>query len=351
VIVAEVNIPFRLSAQQWITVPPQTYGGVQSALAALIDGISALGHEVKLLGAPGSSPSHPDVEVIDAGTFVDIARWLRSARFDIVHDHSCSVELSSRIASPMTLFHKWWHIYHKSSPPEPAYAAHPNIITLSSAHRSATGLASSRVVRLPVNPHRFEFSADKSDYLLFLGRISPWKGVAEAARFARCAGLKLIVAGPRWEREYFDYLMHLFHDCVEYVGEVGGEQKRRLLAKAIATMVFSQRRLDQTGHPFVEPGSTVVSESAVSGTPVISSDNGCLSEIVPHVGHVIDANVRITRQVARRILESLPAPAAVRDRAIEQWGHIKIANEYLTLCRAMNASHEGELNRARDNEG
>jgi hypothetical protein len=53
--IALINTPFEtpwLGPGHWITVPPQGAGGI---LANLIDGLTELGHEIYLLGAPGSA--------------------------------------------------------------------------------------------------------------------------------------------------------------------------------------------------------------------------------------------------------------------------------------------------------
>jgi glycosyltransferase involved in cell wall biosynthesis len=328
--VIEINIPFRVPGdhQRWITVPPQGYGGIQSALACLIDGLIELGHHVSLLGAPDSVRSSGNLNVVQAAAFDDMMRWVKSAEFNLLHDHSCACHMDY----PLDVHDRVWRVYHLSRPPDPEFSAFRNIITLSEAHRHNTGLLQSQVIRLPVNPKRFDFARQKKSYLLFLGRVSQWKGVREAASFAACAGMKLVVAGPCWEQQYFAELINDYGSVVEYVGELGGERKRRLLAEAFATVILSKSVPDQTGYTFCEPGSTVVSESAVSGTPVIGSSNGCLSEIVPRVGTIVQDPSAITPQVAKRILDSLPAPAAVREAAIEAWSHTKIASEYLNLA-------------------
>lgn len=109
----------------------------------------------------------------------------------------------------------------------------------------------------------------------------------EAAAFATAAGLPLRVAGPAWEKGYFDALVTDFPHTVEYVGEVGGRERARLIACAQALLVLSHPVPGPFGDVWSEPGSTVVAEAAVSGTPVIASDNGCLPEIVPGVGVVL----------------------------------------------------------------
>src|SRR5262249_45697667 len=153
--------------------------------------------------------------------------------------------------------------------------------------RTGAGSATAPVIRLPVNPQRYLFTDKKQDYLLFLGRVSRHKGVKEAATFAAAAGLPLRVAGPSWEPDYLAEVTARHPDTVEYVGDVGGHRRLELIAGARAALVMSQPVPGPFGDLWSEPGATVVSEAAVSGTPIISTANGCLPEIVPGVGVIL----------------------------------------------------------------
>jgi glycosyltransferase involved in cell wall biosynthesis len=186
-----------------------------------------------------------------------------------------------------------------------------------------------------VNPERCLFSREKGNYLLYLGRVSAHKGVHEAAAFAKAADLPLKVAGPSWEHEYLEALLTDFQSTVEYLGEVGGTARTDLIAYARALLVLSQPWGGPFGGRWSEPGSTVVAEASVSGTPVIASDNGCLPEIVPGVGHVLSTlgDEKVSAAEAQRILATLPSADVVRAVAVERWGHVKTAREYLAVYR------------------
>ena len=80
-----------------------------------------------------------------------------------------------------------------------------------------------------VDTEVFAFRADPEDYLLFLGRFTPGKGVLEAIEAARRTGMRLLVAAA--ENEYYREVVAPLvdeHDVV-FVGEVdrrGGEPAR-----------------------------------------------------------------------------------------------------------------------------
>ena len=99
--IAMLNPPFRYGADptQWITVPPQGYGGIQWVVSHLIDGLIELGHEVVLLGAPGSQP-RPGLTVLAVTSAAEAARALAEIPVDVIHDHSNGTMLTEQSSLP-----------------------------------------------------------------------------------------------------------------------------------------------------------------------------------------------------------------------------------------------------------
>lgn len=119
----------------------------------------------------------------------------------------------------------------------------------------------------------FEYSDQKDDYFLFLGRIGPGKGVHIATQIVEAVGGRLIVAGPgsmvgtgtRTNRPMDEY--------VEHVGVADVAMRKKLMAGAKAMLLPST---------FVEPFCGVHVESMLSGTPVITTDWGAFTEYNIH---------------------------------------------------------------------
>lgn len=322
--IAMINIPLRVpNTDDWITVPPQGYGGVQWVVANLVDGLLELGHTVYLLGAPGSPSTNPRLRIVDAGEAADIREWLRTAAVDIVHDHANGIVPLSEGSTPFVSTH------HLTGAPR----VRQNAIYLSYAQRADACGGDAPVIRIPVNPSRYDVVTAKGDFLLTVSRISRWKGVLEAARFASVAGMRLYVAGPAWEADYVQEIVSCFSHAVQFIGEIGGDRRLQMLAAARAVLVLSQPCPGPWGGVWCEPGATIVSESAASGTPVIASNNGCLPEIAPHVGVVIGTGQDPSPHVVERALAELPSAETVRTAAIREWGHVKIAAEHVSLYR------------------
>lgn len=328
--VAVINPPFPSPTQpgRWITVPPEGYGGIQWVVAHLLDGLLALGHEVCLLGAPDSRSFHPRLTVIPAATQAEIRAWVGRASVDIVHDHTNGI-VGPGDTKPGVAYLSTHHLTG-----QPKYPA--TCVYLSSAQKgNADATERAPVIRIPVNVSRYEIAKRKDEFLLFLGRVSAHKGALEAAAFARAAGLPMVVAGPSWEPAYRAQVEDMGGTSVRFLGEVGGSQRLDLLARARAVLVLSQPKASPWGGTWCEPGATVVSEAAASGTPVIATSNGCLPEIVPHVGHLVPFGTAFDPAAARELLKVAPEPTALRSKADALWGHVRIASEYLDVYQAV----------------
>jgi len=328
--IAIINPPFRnpSNVNEWITLPPQGYGGIQWFVTNLIDGLAGLRCTVSVLGAPGSRSNHENVRFYNVVDREGVQEFLAGGVWDIVHDHTNGAYFDAT----WTEGKKFVGTHHLTGPP-----VLRNCVFSSHAQARAAFQSDAPVVRIPVNLERYPLQCQKADYLLFLGRVSPWKGTREAAAFAKAAGRRLVVAGPTWETEYASAIKRDFGGTVDFVGTAGGEWRRRLIREATAILVLSQPVHGPWGHVWCEPGATVVSEAAACGTPVISSKNGCLPEIVPGVGVCLDDDFDISG--ASTVLNYLPAPRTVRSLAYERWNHGLIAKLYLDLYQMVEAGH------------
>jgi glycosyltransferase involved in cell wall biosynthesis len=130
------------------------------------------------------------------------------------------------------------------------------------------------VIGNPIVVDDFPFSADKDDYVLWVGRMNEDKGPNRAIAAAREAGVRLVLAGPvqPGQEEFFanEVEPHIDGEDVEYVGEVG-EEKSDLYVRARAFLMPIR---------WPEPFGLVMTEAMACGTPVIAFPEGSASEIV-----------------------------------------------------------------------
>lgn len=114
----------------------------------------------------------------------------------------------------------------------------------------------------PFNDWQFLSAADHDDYLLFIGRLTPLKGIGIAQDLAEKLGKRLVVCGRGDESL-------LTSDCVDYKGLVKFDERARLLQGATALIAPTQ---------YIEPGGQVVVEASMAGVPAITTDFGCFVE-------------------------------------------------------------------------
>ena len=108
----------------------------------------------------------------------------------------------------------------------------------------------------------FDYSEEKDDYFLFLGRVFSGKGIDIAIQMTEKIGAKLIVAGQNPDNMTFP-------DHVEYIGYADVETRKKLLSRAKGFII---------GSMYVEPFGGVQVEALLSGTPTITTDWGSFTE-------------------------------------------------------------------------
>jgi glycosyltransferase involved in cell wall biosynthesis len=132
--------------------------------------------------------------------------------------------------------------------------------------------------------------------VLFLGRMSPEKGVVEAIDAARGAGVRLVIAAKcseAVERAYRDeeVLPRLGPD-IDFIGQVDDTQKKDLLARA-RCLVFPIQ--------WEEPFGLVMVEAMACATPVVALNRGAVPDVVAHgrTGFVCDRLDQLPGAIAR----------------------------------------------------
>ena len=286
----------RLSIAQiapvWLTVPPVDYGGIEAIIARLSDGLVDRGHEVTLFAPGGSRTKARLVSLYDEAQGMAqavenpqlelphlLAAYEQSGDFDVVHDHTFPTgpSIGSAVKNAAVV-----HTIH--GPPahetaKPVYESlggSVHLVAISDYQRQLTpdvNYAATVYNGIDIDHHPFR--AEKEDFLLFIGRMSPEKGAHLAAQAANRLDRRLIIAGKMAEpdeRAYFDEEVrpHL-NDNIEYIGQVDEETKLDLYARASCTLMPIT---------WPEPFGLVMVESIACGTPVVALRNGAVPEII-----------------------------------------------------------------------
>lgn len=313
-----------LIAPPFYTVPPQGYGGVELHVAALERALRRLGHETVLFAtADSAAAASQRKSVFDRAqsrrsgkTVPELAQILAAyaamPEVDVIHDHTMAgpllgpglgdtpiVATMHDLISPETLA-----IYGAAA------ARGVALVSISHAQRAAAGaIPVVDVIHHGLDPEDYGSDANHDGYFLWMGRLSPEKGAAAAARAGRETGTAVRLAGRMvpLHRRYFDEEVAPFlGSSVEYLGEVGGVVKRELLAGAVALL----NPID-----YEEPFGLVMLEALLSGTPVIACARGAAVEIVDHgrTGLLVDDYAGLVRSIG--MVGSLDRETCARNAA------------------------------------
>jgi glycosyltransferase involved in cell wall biosynthesis len=272
------------------SVPPKLYGGTERVVSYLTEELVKQGHEVTLF-ATGDSITGAQLvascpralrleEVIDplAHHVVHLEGvFERAAAFDFIHFHVDYLHfpLSRRHSIPQVTT-----LHGRLDMPDlvPVYRKFSEmpLVSISDAQRQPLSWAKWQATVYHGMPTElFSGCESPGHYLAFLGRIAPEKRVDRAIEIAKRAGIKLRIAAKvdAVDREYMDQVIRpLLNDPnVEFIGEIGEEQKQEFLANAYA-LIFP---ID-----WPEPFGLVLIEAMACGTPVIAYRRGSVPELV-----------------------------------------------------------------------
>lgn len=157
-----------------------------------------------------------------------------------------------------------------------AYLSHnQHFISISNNQRlSAPDLPYAATVYNGVDTSLFIPNGGAEDYLLFVGRIVPEKGVKEAVQIAKQSNARLLIIGqvPAPAQWYFDtHVKPYLDDKILHLGYMDKAQLVRYYQKARALLMPIQ---------WEEPFGLTMAEAMACGTPVIAMRRGSVPEII-----------------------------------------------------------------------
>jgi len=273
------------------SVPPKCYGGTERVVSYLTEELVRLGHNVTLFAsgdsvtnakliAPCERSLRLDPDCLDQlahhVTMIEQVFKLAS-EFDIIHFHIDYLHfpVSSRMGIPnVTTLHGRLDIPDLAG----IYKEFPQmgVVSISdSQRRPLPSLNWKRTVYHGLPPNLYNFHDQPGDYLAFLGRISPEKGIDQAIEISRRTGITLKVAAKvdAADRAYFEETVEplLGSDLVEFIGEIGEGKKDDFLGNARA-LIFPIN--------WPEPFGLVMIEAMGCGTPVVAYRRGSVPEVI-----------------------------------------------------------------------
>jgi len=330
-------------------VPPPRYGGTERIISYLTEELVSQGHEVSLFASGDSKTSARLISIIPRALWEDVAPCANPSiyhillleevikhkeQFDIIHFHTDFFHFP--IFRRMNVAHLTTPHGRMDFPEYIRFFSNFNDMPLSSiSYSQKKPLPLARWIGtvhhgLPLS--LYQLNENPSDYIVFLGRISPEKGVDDALQIARKAGVKLKIAARvgLGDDAYFEKLLPEFKkENIEYLGEITDKEKNELLGGALA-LVFPVC--------WPEPFGLSMIEAMACGTPVIAYPCGSIPEVVDHgiTGWIVkdvDGAVGALRQIHKIDRKKC------RQRFEMRFSARKMAESYLTLYQKLIAGH------------
>jgi glycosyltransferase involved in cell wall biosynthesis len=326
-------------------VPPKLYGGTERIVAYLCDELTALGHDVTLFASGDSvtkarlDPVWPCALRLDRGMRDYLAPHIvmleavarRAETFDMVHLHIdyLGYPILRRAAVPfVTTLHGRLDLPELQRVYE-TFADVP-VVSISDAQREPLPQANYIATVQHGIPERLLLPRfGHAGYLAFLGRISPEKAPDVAIRIAAQAGMPIKIAAKvdRVDEAYFAERIEplLAQPHVEFIGEIGEEQKAEFLGDAAALLFPIAWR---------EPFGLAMIEAMACGTPVIAFRNGSVPEVVDDgvTGFIVDNEAEAVAATQR--LRRLDR-ARIRGVFERRFTARRMAEDYLNIYREL----------------
>jgi glycosyltransferase involved in cell wall biosynthesis len=274
------------------SVPPKLYGGTERVVANLSDALVGLGHEVTLFASADARTRATLVPVRDQAIRLDPAPLKsdlaahmtmlsevrrQKERFDVIHFHVDMIHFpffEDMAARTLTTVHGRLDL--KDLPEVYRRWSKFPLVSISNSQRTDLPFAHwVGTVYHGVPDDMFAFSPSPRGYLAFLGRISPEKGPDRAIAIAKRLGMPLKIAAKvdaadaRYFTEQIEPLLD--HPLIDFIGEIGDDQKSGFLGGAEALLFPIQ---------WPEPFGLVMIEAMACGTPVIAYDCGSAPEVI-----------------------------------------------------------------------
>ena len=328
-------------------VPPKLYGGTERIVSYLTDQLAELGHEVTLFASGDSltkatlEPVWPCALRLDSSMRDCLAPHIvmleqvarRADEFDIVHLHLdyLGYPILQRTGVPFLAT-----LHGRLDLPElgPLYATFDDVpvVSISDSQREPLPQAPYTATVYHGIPARLLLPGfGAGGYLAFLGRISPEKAPDAAIRIASAAGMPLKIAAKvdNVDKRYFAECIEPMLDAahVEFIGEIGDEQKSEFLGNAAGLLFPIAWR---------EPFGLARIEAMACRTPVVAFRNGSVPDVIDEgvTGFIVDNEEEAAAAVHR--LRGLDR-ARIRRVFEERFTARRMAEDYINIYRRLIA--------------
>jgi len=325
------------------SVPPRLYGGTERVVSYLTEELVRQGHAVTLFASGDSiTNSHliagcPRALRLENNSLDSLSHhilmlekiWQHANEFDIIHNHIDYLPFSmfKRVLTPaITTLHG--RLDFPDLQPLYREFKEMGLVSISNSQRRPLPWANwQETVYHGLPMELYNPCLNPSDYLAFIGRISPEKGVDRAVEIALRSGRPLKIAAKidKVDREYYHskIVPLLKAPGIEFIGEISDSEKNAFLGNA-AALLFPV--------DWPEPFGIALIEAMACATPAIAFDRGSVPEVVEDgvSGFIVQNIPEAVEAVAK--IEKLNR-ATVRRTFESRFSANRMAQDYIRIYR------------------
>ncbi len=353
-------------APPWISIPPKNYGGTENVIYALVEEQVAQGHMVTLFAPGDARTSARQISFFSQSLFESGVPWQAHPKafyhiyksveylqkhlreFDILHTHLSSA--SDLYVFPLASTLKLPHVttLHSQFPfdriedewqgdADKYYMEWLSQVPMVAISKSAKH---QELEKFPLNfidvvHHGIDFKncplpAPAENFLIWVGRIVPEKGLDLAIKAAKEAKVPLVIAGivdaniPE-ARRYFQEEIEPEVDGqqIQYVGPVNGRERDYFLRRARGMLNPLQ---------WEEPFGMVMLEAMAVGCPVIAFRRGAAEELITpgKTGFLVENVAEMVQRIPD--IDHIDR-AGVRDFVEERFSASVMAKNYIRVYK------------------
>lgn len=300
-------------AYPFAPIAPETPGGAEQVLLSIDRKLVERGHQSIVLAShdsqvagvlvPMPSADGPIEENCRARVHCEYAaalsRLIASRRIDVVHMHGIDFESYLPPPGPAVLVTLHVPIAWYSPAALHPLRGNTHLVCVSERQQQDAGKLPNLLPAIEngIDVGAFAGGHAKREFALMLSRICPEKGIHLALDAARRAHCPVLLAGRVFP--YEDHRCYFAKEVVprlgqwaRYIGQVGPDRKRRLLAAARCVVIAST---------VPETSSLVAREALAAGTAVVAFSRGSLVDVIDpgQTGFLVKDIEEMTEAIAK----------------------------------------------------
>ncbi len=303
------KLKIAIVSKLWEETSPDARGGTGSSIGLLVNALVDKGHHVTLFASGNSRTKaqklisvrakHYQGDYSEIHEYANIAAAFRLAdNFDIIH---CAVEQKSvlfaeLVKTPSLHSIRYGEFFDHELQLLKDYKNLNYVSNSLAIKKKLNFLNWQGVIYNGIDVDNFIRNKNAGEYLLYLDRLSPQKGIDIAIKVAIKLKKSLFIAGriSNTDSDFLDKKVYPFIDNkrIIYLGEVLGKEKKKLLAGACCLL-----------HPNLvfEACSNTILEAMASNVPVIAFDSGSNKELIQDgkTGYIVNNLAQMIKATKR----------------------------------------------------